>query len=107
MSKVIHLSDNAHNAAKNFCKQHGLKMSDWVADLVADAIQNNRVDPRTAPRPTPPAPVQTQAPQASSGPPKKRLEQINERPAPSSGVIASEVPPWAAPPFWASASGKK
>ena len=43
MSKVIHLSDQAHNNAKNFCKQHGLKMSDWVADLIVDAILTNRV----------------------------------------------------------------
>ncbi len=101
MSKVIHLSDPAHNAAKAFCKQHGLKMSDWVADLIADAITNGRVDPRTAPRPAP-APVAAapvpQPPPPSNLPPKKKLERYNE-PARN----GDDVPPWAAPPFWARA----
>jgi len=101
MSKVIHLSDSAHNAAKNFCKQHGLKMSDWVADLIADAVQTGRVDPRSAPRPAPaptaPAPAAA-APVPSNLPPKKKLERFVERPS-----NTDDQPPWAAPPFWSHA----
>lgn len=55
MSKVIHLSDDAHNTAKGFCRQHGLKMSDWVAALIADAIAQGRTDPKTPPRASQPS----------------------------------------------------
>ncbi len=34
MSKVIHLSEKAHARAKMFCKEHSLRMSDWVASLI-------------------------------------------------------------------------
>jgi len=105
MSKVIHLSDSAHNAAKNFCKLHGLKMSDWVADLIADAVQTGRVDPRTptrpAPAPTAPAPAAV-APVASNLPSKKKLERFVERPGTN-----EDQPPWAAPPFWSSGRAQK
>ncbi len=124
MSKVIHLSDDAHNTAKGFCKQHGLKMSDWVAALIADAIATGRVNPSqpriVAPPPPPPpvhttvqvhvppqvvTPVQTHAPVAaimvppppSNSPPKKKLERFREEATASN----DGMPPWAAPPFWA------
>lgn len=107
MSKVIHLSDQAHNAAKAFCRQHSLKMSDWVADLILDAVNSNRVEPRTVMRSAPPAPVSAPVTAAmpavtvsATAAPKKKLEQIPER----SGN--EPVPPWAAPPFWAKANGK-
>lgn len=38
MSKVIHLSDEAHHEAKEYCKVHGLRMSDWVAELIKAAL---------------------------------------------------------------------
>ena len=38
MSKVVHLSNEAHAAAKVYCKENGLKMSDWVASLITKAI---------------------------------------------------------------------
>ncbi len=99
MSKVIHLSDHAHNNAKNFCKQNGLKMSDWVADLIADAIINNRVDPRTTPQAPPPPVVAAHVSSPAAivaGPSKKRLERVEDRAA-----HVDDLPPWAAPPFWA------
>jgi hypothetical protein len=123
MSKVIHLSDDAHNTAKGFCKQHGLKMSDWVAALIADAIAQGRVDPQApvrAPPPPPPSPspshpVAQPAPQVApvpqppvsavatpSGPPKKKLERFREEMA----AATDGVPPWAAPPFWAKMQSK-
>ncbi len=121
MSKVVHLSDEAHTAAKNFCKQHGLKMSDWVAELIGDAIVNKRVSPSAVPpppaaRPRPavpsPAAASHHQPTAASHTPsnngtampvKKRLERLEE----SATEVAEEgVPPWAAPPFWARAQSK-
>lgn len=42
--KVVHLTDDAHNLAKDFCKEKGLKMSDWVAALIRDAVAAGRVD---------------------------------------------------------------
>jgi hypothetical protein len=128
MSKVVHLSDDAHNKAKAFCKQHSLKMSDWVAALIEEAIATGRTDPTikvraVAPPPPPPPPAPVAAPQTvtiSAPAPlatssnhgnghgsshssnnhsnKKRLERYDER------VVASPdqgMPPWAAPPFWA------
>ena len=45
MSKVVHLSDDAHNKAKDFCKERGLRMSDWVANLIEAAIASERPAP--------------------------------------------------------------
>ena len=98
MSKVIHLSDEAHNRAKGFCKQHGLKMSDWVADLIAEAIATGRTDPKVPPRVQAPAPaVVVVAPAQNTNQPsnKKKLERLDER-----AGEGETVPPWAAPPFW-------
>ena len=58
MSKVVHLSNDAHAAAKAYCKENGLKMSDWVASLITKAIC---VVQEPTPEPLP-APVQALAP---------------------------------------------
>ena len=86
MSKVIHLSDDAHNKAKAFCKEQGLKMSDWVAALIDTAItgvgdveQSNEDNVRVF--------VQK----------KKVLEQYEEIPQ----TAEDGLPVYAAPPFWA------
>lgn len=124
MSKVVHLSDDAHTAAKNFCKHHGLKMSDWVAELISEAIKDERVDPKAKPRPVAmvapapaPAPMREPQPQAQpqavvhaapappTGPAKKKLQQYDERGNATNGGDDS-VPPWAAPPFWSRAQSK-
>lgn len=42
--KVVHLSDDAHELAKAYCKDSGMKMSDWVAMLIKRAV-----DPVPAP----------------------------------------------------------
>jgi hypothetical protein len=47
MSKVVHLSDEAHNKAKAYCKEHGLKMSDWVAYLIEQALAVPQVSVQT------------------------------------------------------------
>jgi hypothetical protein len=122
MSKVVHLSDDAHNKAKAFCKQHGLKMSDWVAALIEDAMSAGRTDPtikvRAVAPPPPPPPQPMAIPTAaavavapSNLPPKKKLgdDRSPRVSAPTSGGSLSNgasssdaLPPWAAPPFWAS-----
>lgn len=89
MSKVVHLSDEAHQQAKVFCKERGLKMSDWVATLIHGAIADGRTDT-----------------DARSLVPKKRiLERLEAKiqPQPQVHVPAPEedVPAYARPPFWA------
>lgn len=87
MSKVIHLSDDAHNRAKAFCKMHGLKMSDWVAGLIDAAA-------------TRPASVTTGGHVLGMVPKKKFVER------PFVDGANEELPVYAAPPFWAAkASG--
>ncbi len=43
MSKVVHLSDHAHNKAKAYCQTRGLKMSEWVASLI-DRATDDKLD---------------------------------------------------------------
>ncbi len=132
MSKVVHLSDDAHNKAKAFCKQHGLKMSDWVADLITEAVVTGRTEPGKAPPPrsitvtaapvmqaqmpvterimAPPPPPPPMAAPVHHGPPKKKLERFEEKTNGNAAAAAAAesdgVPPWAAPPFWARAQSK-
>ena len=82
MSKVVHLSDEAHAKAKDFCKKHSLRMSDWVAGLIENAISQGQVD-------TSKAPVAK----------KKPLQRIEE----GGGKVEEDQPAYAAPPFWARA----
>ena len=114
MSKVVHLSNDAHAAAKAYCKENGLKMSDWVASLITKAIC---VVQEPAPEPIP-APVQALAPaqpmsiaaavaehqaaqaalaqEVEPASRKKRLARFDEEPLPDDGI-----PAYAKPPFWA------
>ena len=91
MSKVIHLSDDAHNKAKEFCREHSLKMSDWVAALINLAISGEG--------------LAMAAVTAAEGnvrtfvTKKKALEHID-----STAQMAEDgLPLYAAPPFWAEA----
>ena len=102
MSKVVHLSNDAHAVAKVHCKENGLKMSDWVASLITRAITaESAPEPVVAPAPAlviaqPPvtsAPVQEE----STGPRKKKLARLDEEEGVDGGV-----PVYARPPFWAS-----
>lgn len=97
MSKVIHLSDEAHAKAKAFCREHGLKMSDWVANLIDTAMQGGEVTPIVVPQ---------QANNKDSNvralvQKKKQLEAYEEQPQ----VADDGLPVYAAPPFWAKANG--
>ena len=101
MSKVVHLSNDAHAVAKVYCKENGLKMSDWVASLITRAITaESAPEPVAAPAPAPVAaqPAAASAPiqEEPSGPRKKKLPRLEEEE--SSDDV---VPAYARPPFWA------
>lgn len=78
MGQVVHLTDEAHVRAKQFCKDHGLKMSEWVSGLVLDAIRR--------------------------GP--GGLTLVGPAPVPRRVVVENPEPtlpgnePWSRPPFW-------
>lgn len=63
--KVVHLSDDAHELAKGYCKESGMKMSDWVAMLIKRAVE-------PAPQAAAPvaAPVQSHPAIRESAPPR-------------------------------------
>jgi len=77
MSKVIHLSDQAHNKAKAYCQRRGLKMSEWVASLIEQATKD-QVD---------------NSPTPSSGMPSDSLGEIGPTASalPSNTLRASEA----------------
>ena len=85
MSKVVHLSNDAHALAKVYCKSRGLKMSDWVGSLIIDAISAQE------------EPKQPEQPQDVSLPRKKQLPRMDD----SVQSTADGVPVYAQPPFWA------
>jgi len=124
MSKVVHLSDDAHNLAKDYCTKLGVKMSDWVADLIIRAITGTLPNPRPAqaatpapikpvhhpasPPEPPPPPANRTAPAAktaehtaasSSGAKKKPIVRLEVKPQ----TDEAGVPAYAAPPFWSRA----
>lgn len=77
MSKVIHLPEATHRLAKTFCRENGLKMSDWVGTLIDEASAGSQ--------PQPPAP-----------PRKKVLAKLRDLPqTDNDGVPLTEKPP-----FW-------
>jgi hypothetical protein len=83
MSKVVHLSDEAHRQAKDFCDRHGLRMTDWVANMIRREIALG--DP--AQRQSHLAHVQRSKP----------MQVYDDR----RGAAEDGVPAYAAPPFWA------
>ena len=93
MSKVIHLSNEAHGLAKQYCKSKGLKMSDWVGALIMDAVSAS--EPREAPEPVvEPQPVVVEQ---SNAPKKKKLPSIDDSPQ----VATDGTPVYEQPPFYA------
>ena len=81
-TKVIHLHDDAHCKAKDYCKAHGLRMSEWVAGLIHKEIDNlNNPEPE---------------PEVQSAPKKKPLVKLEESPQ----TDDSGVPLYSMPPFW-------
>lgn len=122
MSKVIHLSDDAHNKAKAFCKEQGLKMSDWVAALIAREIANGGSEPAPGHSSSASSNGNGNGNGASTGTgnstgtpaavlednvralvqKKKVLEHYEDR----SPTAEDGLPVYAAPPFWAKANGR-
>ena len=76
-SKVVHIPDEIHNAAKRYCTANNLSMSQWVANLIVAAVPELR--PRR--QPSTASPVGKRAPAAAE--PPKDIE----------AVVSS-------PPFW-------
>ncbi len=81
-TKVIHLSTDAHTLAKKHCKEHGLKMSDWVANLIRQAISESKEETITSN-------VRNFVSKKRVAVPSSLEDQVEE------------VPAWAQPPFWA------
>lgn len=80
--KVVHLSDDAHDLAKAYCKDSGMKMSDWVAMLIKRAVEPGQ----SAPAP------QTAAPAAVAHahvPPVAREQQVYSRPIETHASVSS------------------
>ena len=80
--------------AKAHCREHGLKMSDWVAGLVDAAVamaMGGGQQCTSAADDNVRALVQK----------KKVLEEFEEMPQ----MVDDDVPAYAAPPFWANAGG--
>jgi len=82
MSKVVHLSNDAHTQAKLFCKETGVRMSDWVADLIKEAIARQDI---------------ALAEERDVVGRKKPLHRLEER---TVQVPEEAVPAYAMPPFW-------
>jgi hypothetical protein len=80
MSKVVHLANPSHARAKEFCHENGLRMSDWVAALIEDAIAAGRTDPKVRPL----------------APKKKILAKLQLTPQ----TDDAGTPVYAQPPFW-------
>ena len=103
MSKVIHLSDDAHAKAKAFCKEHSLKMSDWVAALIDTAIAGgNTVTAAPTLANTNVRPHASHADESNVRAlvQKKKLLEHYES---SLQTAEDGLPVYAAPPFWAKA----
>ena len=81
MSKVVHLSNSSHAEAKAYCKDRGLRMSDWVASLIEQAIEGLQAAERSD--------VVLR---------KKPVKRLDENLGPE-----EMVPAYAMPPFWARA----
>jgi len=104
MSKVIHLSNEAHAIAKDYCKRNGLRMSDWVASLIEEAIQSPQTRPEPAAPPPPEQPIAAAASTVARRKPLERLPEDAQKVRPiETAAVEEEVPAYAAPPFWARA----
>ncbi len=40
--KVVHVPDDAHEAAKKHCKKTGKRMNEWVSKLIIDAVERDK-----------------------------------------------------------------
>ena len=77
-TKVVHLSAEAHALARLYCQKHNLKMSHWVAGLIAHGSAQEDDAARVS---------------------RKVLPRMSE--AETEADAADNGPAFAAPPFWA------
>jgi hypothetical protein len=84
MSKVVHISEQAHGRAKDFCRRHQTPMSDWVNALIEAATDASVPAPRLSGLGITVDVVK-----------KKRIDPLLAQEVPADGVQA-----YASPPFW-------
>lgn len=78
-SKVVHIPDEIHSAAKRYCTANNLSMSQWVADLIVSAVPELRPRKRSG----------------AAEPVSKRVPDAVPLPKDVEAVISG-------PPFWKS-----
>lgn len=119
MSKVVHLSDQAHHRAKAFCQKSGMKMSEWVAQLIDHAVVDGPIGASNSSHDAAPEATRALAAEATAPTPQDvqmaglhggtegqnfevsvpRKKKLVAAPAP---VMHEEsLPIYEAPPFWA------
>lgn len=49
--KVVHISEEVHEAAKAFCKKNKRYMKQWVSGLILDAIEREKREANIYPSP--------------------------------------------------------
>lgn len=96
MSKVVHLSDDAHASAKRHCQRSGLKMSEWVAVLIERATAEAAAGATGGRAPAAAAPAKEKQP-----PPRRAAVVAPQPTETSSAAVDGALPLYAAPPFWA------
>lgn len=118
MSKVVHLSDQAHTKAKAYCQLRGLKMSEWVAALIDRATEDAASSSPLAPPEMIPGAIGEISQGTGSSSPNLRsrevasnevnayqaLVQKKKLPSAVAGVqnmADNSTPIYEAPPFWA------
>ena len=70
--KVIHISEETHKRAKEWCKEQGLKMKEWIETLIYKTLNEDTNVSLTK---------------------KEKLKYLSIYPEP-------EIPPESLPPFW-------
>lgn len=94
-NKVAHVTDEAHALAMKYCADNGMRMKEWVSDLILKSI-----DGRALPVEKPEPEVKLR-PVVKTEPVKKVARRSIH------GVQETGDEPWSRPPFWASERGAK
>lgn len=98
MSKVVHLSNDAHAVAKKHCQAAGMKMSEWVAALIAHATRPAVAPPKQASAGRTTAQRAPAQPRPVAGPVERKRPLPFDAP---SADAEGDLMLYAAPPFWA------
>ena len=112
--KVVHLADDAHDVAKQYCKERGVKMSDWVAVLIREATSQRAASPQSAHAPVVASPAPMAAPQAPAPAASNSNDEAARHAAKKKAPLRADprpqadengVPVYSQPPFWSRAKG--